>query len=179
MPTIQFDGSNKYLNMNGAVVDSIFGYSMFIVAQRKIAAAGPLIGNQFGNSGATLVYTGSTSFQLVHAGDQGGGADYPSVTIPAFNSKPDIISTTHSNPTGAHCGGGTSRIYTTGTLRGTVGICAYSRNNIYAIGYSEPSGVATFNGNISEIIIFNRGLKSTERRAIDEYLSQKWGIPLI
>ncbi len=179
LPTIQFSGSDKYLNVNGAVIDDIKAYSIFIVTQRNIAAAGPIWGNQFGNSGVTFYYTGSTSLQITHAGDQGGGPDYPTVTIPAFTGqKPDVLSLISSNPSGLHCGGDTLRVYTTGVLRSTLGICAYSRNNIHAIGYSQPAGAATYNGNISEIIIFTRALNSTEIQAINQYLGQKWGIDI-
>lgn len=35
-----------------------------------------------------------------------------------------------------------------------------------------------YQGNIGEIIIFNRGLKNEERQAIENYLSKKWGIKI-
>jgi len=40
------------------------------------------------------------------------------------------------------------------------------------------SGTNFTNGNINEIIIFNRALKNLERTAIEQYLSSKWGIAL-
>ena len=33
-----------------------------------------------------------------------------------------------------------------------------------------------FKGLMGEIIVYNRGLKKEERTAINNYLSQKWGI---
>ncbi len=178
LPTIQFSGSNKFLNVNGAVIDDIKAYSIFIVTQRNISAAGPVYGNQFGNQGVTLTYS-NTSFVVTHAGDQGGGADWQTATVPAFvSAKPEILSIISTNPTGLHCGGDTVRVYINNSIKGTLGICAYSRNNTHAIGYSQPVGAATYNGNISEIIIFTRALTGKERIAIEQYPGQKWGITI-
>ncbi len=40
------------------------------------------------------------------------------------------------------------------------------------------SSVQTWSGDIGEIIIFNRGLNSEERKSVEKYLSKKWGIPV-
>jgi prepilin-type N-terminal cleavage/methylation domain-containing protein len=39
-----------------------------------------------------------------------------------------------------------------------------------------PSAVSAFNGNIGEIILFNRGLNAQERISVREYLAKKWNI---
>ena len=43
------------------------------------------------------------------------------------------------------------------------------------IGYSSVSS-QYWNGDIAEIIVFNRALKTEERQAVEKYLGQKWGI---
>lgn len=173
LPTLQFGGTNVFFNVNGAVIDNINSYSIFIVTKRNIAAAGPLLGNQIGDIGVIPQYTGNTSLKITHAAD---GADYPTITVPAFSAKPIILTLTSNNPTGAACDGDTLSVYTNGSPSTPITICAYYVNNSVAIGYHEPLGTDTYNGDISEIIIFDRMLKTHERQAIEQYLGQKWGI---
>ena len=42
----------------------------------------------------------------------------------------------------------------------------------------DPFLGAPFKGGMGEIIIFNRGLNDTERKSVESYLSQKWGVPI-
>ena len=51
-------------------------------------------------------------------------------------------------------------------------------SNFYigAVGNSSPTGF--FNGYIAECIVFNRALKNEERRDVEKYLSNKWGIKI-
>ena len=43
-------------------------------------------------------------------------------------------------------------------------------------------GAATYccyyKGDIGEFIVFTRALNKTERQSVEEYLSQKWGVPI-
>ena len=39
-------------------------------------------------------------------------------------------------------------------------------------------GTASFQGNIGEIIIFTKALSDADRKSVEKYLSQKWGIPV-
>lgn len=52
-----------------------------------------------------------------------------------------------------------------------------SETKSVSTGYRIGSGGGqTWLGDIGEIIIFNRGLNDEERKAVEKYLSQKWGI---
>jgi hypothetical protein len=44
--------------------------------------------------------------------------------------------------------------------------------------FGSYDGLGYYQGNIGEIIIFNRGLKNEERRSIEEYLGKKWKIEI-
>ncbi len=55
-------------------------------------------------------------------------------------------------------------------------------NDFFVIGAAFGTGQNCqnyYNGQISEIIIFNRLLKNSEREAVEKYLSQKYNIPII
>ena len=47
--------------------------------------------------------------------------------------------------------------------------------NTYSIG-SNPQTTTLFVGNIGEVIIYNSALSTTDRRAVETYLGNKWGI---
>jgi prepilin-type N-terminal cleavage/methylation domain-containing protein len=79
--------------------------------------------------------------------------------------------------------------YSNGNLSASKNIIPISSNSISTqpnflqigawndISNTNPESYSeAFNGNIGEIIIFNRALKEEERKAIEKYLGQKWGI---
>lgn len=54
---------------------------------------------------------------------------------------------------------------------------------IFTIGAYETTAATTgssewFNGGIAEIILFDRALKTEERKAVEKYLGQKWGFKI-
>ena len=73
---------------------------------------------------------------------------------------------------------GTQTMYDAGTLVDST-VHVYVPNpedDRFTIGGSI--GQLLFNGDIGEIIIFDRELSPTERTSIEAYLSNKWGIDL-
>jgi prepilin-type N-terminal cleavage/methylation domain-containing protein len=49
----------------------------------------------------------------------------------------------------------------------------------FTIGsFNDGTRAQFFNGDIAEIIMFNRGLRNEERNAIEDYLAKKWGVNL-
>lgn len=48
----------------------------------------------------------------------------------------------------------------------------------FIVGKLRTGNNYFFNGNIGEIIIFDRALTEIERKKIEDYLSDKWGIPI-
>ncbi len=70
------------------------------------------------------------------------------------------------------------RLYQNGVLKNST-TASYTANTSFpfSIGASNVSG-AYYDGQISEIIYFNRALKNGERQAIESYLSQKYTIKL-
>ena len=50
-------------------------------------------------------------------------------------------------------------------------------NNTTIGGLNNTCGSSP-NAYISEVIVFNRALNETEKKSVEDYLSQKWGIKL-
>lgn len=46
------------------------------------------------------------------------------------------------------------------------------------IGADGPSAGAPWDGYISEVIIYSRALKTEERKSVEKYLGQKWGVKI-
>lgn len=65
-------------------------------------------------------------------------------------------------------------------LNGTVANTASTDNNgafLKHIGFVEV-GSASYQGNVGEIIIFNRALTAANRKSVEQYLSKKWDIKI-
>jgi len=58
------------------------------------------------------------------------------------------------------------------------GILDVTASSTFYIG-AQIDNANAFNGNLGEVIIFNRALKEGEINSVEQYLSQKWGIKLI
>ena len=74
----------------------------------------------------------------------------------------------------------TLALYSNGTSSGDVSIDDYNlpQAGLYGlnIGYWSAGGGRYYNGNICEILIYNRDLTTTELKQVHTYLGQKWGI---
>ncbi|MFT7098509.1 MAG: Tfp pilus assembly major pilin PilA [Rickettsiales bacterium] len=143
-------------------------YTVFVVERRSGAVGDFLqlglnsdavpVPNSFGYSTGILLGSGTG------AGKTGAGA------VAAFGSQVSRISTFVSDPT-------SKRLYINGEIgAGTnsgVGTAALLEAN--KVGLLGSSG-AVYVGDISEVIIFNRGLQIDERNDIQDYLSKKYSI---
>jgi prepilin-type N-terminal cleavage/methylation domain-containing protein len=174
LPGILFDGSNDFM-LSSSVGISGKGLSIFIVARRNSFATyqGVISGISIGASDDTCVGCilpfydqNSGSYFTITAGGW-----YSVVLQPTpVNNTPFIASTIFN---------GTINTSYLNSFVGTQisGSPSFYLDKIY-IG-SRFSGGGTnsyFNGNIAEIIIFNRGLNTEERLAINSYLSKKYAI---
>jgi len=74
----------------------------------------------------------------------------------------------------------TLALYSNGTSSGDVSINDYNlpQAGLYGlnIGYWSAGGGRYYNGDICEILIYNRDLTTTELKQVHTYLGQKWGI---
>jgi hypothetical protein len=74
----------------------------------------------------------------------------------------------------------TLALYSNGTSSGDVSINDYNlpQAGLYGlnIGYWSAGGGRYYNGDICEILVYNRDLTTTELKQVHTYLGQKWGI---
>ncbi len=186
LPCVQFDGTNDLLGLN---LDILRGtdYTIFLVEQRRSATSSPIIGSL-----ATIVLGNALALGYNSDGDgmfsHGDESDYYKFgTSPAIAPySGEVTSRLHTflNPTQKT---GSSTVYhylngnsspSTLTAVGSPSFGAMTAyvNAAFGAGDTPVVGFAHYNGDIGEIIIYNRALETYEREAVENYLLKKWKI---
>jgi len=184
LPVIQFDGNDDYLDFNGT---GLIGtdYTIFVVEQRRSAPANYtfLIGT--GNTGTSgpgstfMLGFNPASGQNNFFHSLGGGGTYEIIyNIGSYISpKPRIHTTILNTSVGQSYwlnGGTTPEIATTGSGNKTPLALA----SLMSIARGNDGVIRYYQGDIAEIIIFTRALKTEERQSIESYLGKKYAITI-
>ncbi len=169
IPAIRFDGTNDFMTFNGSQLIGA-SYTIFVVAQRKANSNLMMfLGGTDATSNANLNigYASDTSIRHSHYGTTN---DF---TIPAFSNPTPTIHTFLFNKISGQ------KYWQNG------GVNADDSDGAFTTALSSYSGAAIgqyltnyFWGDIAEIIIFNRALRTEERQIVETYLSQKYGISI-
>lgn len=177
LPVLRFGGLVTHcMAFNGAdLVNS--NYAIFIVEQRRAAGQQQFFGGSdiATDSSLNLGYNADTSLTLSQVNN-----NYTSVIAGYLSPTPRIHSYQFNSATGknyylngtalALTSGGTNFVATNGlsifnnVAFANAAIGCYTGSNNY------------FNGDIAEVIIFNKILNDTQRKDVEQYLGKKWGI---
>ena len=169
---VRFDSTsaNNHLVIDNPAFLNGTNYTIFFV-EKRMATNGTTGNYLLGSSGSfALGYetTGSVIQTHGEASSDDNTAAIESVT--SYSNKPRMISFTHSSTYG-------NKIYINGTLanedssdEAKAHLSGFSVTNTLKIGDN-------YNGEIGEFAIFDRGIKNSERKVIEDYLSDKWNIP--
>ena len=126
---------------------------------------------QGGNYGFVIQRVSTNSqFYYANAGDGTGFIDTSASPWTYTDNVIQLLSLNKASSTGTPYISGTaqtSRSVRAATAQSTTGL---------AIGYWGNGGGRFYNGDMCEILIFNRSLNSTEMKQVHTYLGQKWGI---
>lgn len=171
LPCVRFNGSSTFLQFDGnSLKDS--DYSLFVVEQRRADSNDNYFigGSDTSNLGSLCVgYDPSMMFFMSH----GTGSAAQTATFGSFTS---LVSRIHEI-TFIKGISNNYKYYRSGLniITGTQSaLASYDSANLgYCAAYS-----GYYNGDIGEVIIFNRKVNESERKAIENYLSRKWKIQL-
>jgi hypothetical protein len=172
IPAIRFNGTSALLNFDGsALIGS--NYTIFVVEQKRSAAVSNWFVGGTGvltNSDLILGWRTDTDVTQAHYFND---LDYTNSAI-AYNNSP----TARMHTFWFNQSTGFGKAY---WLNGGTSSDAASTSQTGAlVSYANPSigrGTGNFyNGDIAEIIIFTRALKTSEREAIEAYLGKKYNI---
>lgn len=174
MPVLRFDGGDRLVNDR---VSSIGGSAVtaFIVANR-IAATSNTSTATFFSDGQANDFDNAGSFVLAYEGFSGGtalqtfrGSGKSTATHPG-NSSPYVFATVFD--------GANNTAYLNGTASTVVGSTGTFDIDNIAIGqrWQSSSYIYGYNGDVAELIIYDRALSGSERNAVGYYLQEKYGL---
>ncbi len=176
LPAVRFDGSDDFLNIPFAGSNLIGkNYTIFIVEQRRSKVGLYFFGRTAGDF--FLGYSDTQKIKYKHTNDleMDLSAEItlePDLT-PIPKPKPRIHTASFNSSAGIKywLNGGTA---TSGNDNSQT--TALSGSSSIYVAKSENDKY--FNGDIAEIIIFKRVLKTEERQAVEDYLSKKYNITI-
>jgi Tfp pilus assembly major pilin PilA len=173
IPAIRFDGTDDYMSFDAKeIINS--SYTIFVVEQRRSSASNNyFLGGNSNTAGTALTagYATDTSVKITHQGTQAITA-----TVSAYSSPTPTIHTIYFNIMSGvgkkyWTNGGSSTDASSTTQTTTLS----ELDNIFL---GEDYGGNNYNGDLAEVIIFNRALKESEIQLIQDYLSKKYRISI-
>jgi hypothetical protein len=176
LPVVRFtSASSQYLAFTGTdLVNS--NYTIFLVASRSSSQNTNLIiggtsTTNFQNLHAGWILNTTPRFRIAHYGDGTSGTDYIDYVTTTYTSQSFAIHSFNFNSASGRT------YYENGTQRASLTSTA-SKTPVSSWTGSAIGRFTTnfFNGDVAEVIMFNRFLNDTERRDVEQYLSKKWGI---
>lgn len=184
-PVVRFDGSDDCLSFSGVPVNGLTGMTILMVSANSVSQS-PTTHAQ-----ATAIYWDETaSWGTVYLSPYQTKVNFRFGTtqtsnLPTYNRPSSvggnftITSVTHNGTTEALHVNGSSALTPTGKL---ATISATSSNGYVGRGWSNSASnlLTTFyNGDIAEVIVYNRALTDSERQTVESYLSAKYFAPNI
>lgn len=169
IPAVRFDGVNDYLLFNGnALINT--DYTLIAVEQRRAQPGYRFIGGTYPGSQSAILF-GYWSHSAVFNGHYGG-----QVVSYAIDNYTHPIPRIHTYQTSSSSG---KKYWLNSGNNPDASNSSYTDNltrfDGAAIGRSFSN---FFNGDLAEIIMFNRALNDNERKSIERYLSKKYNIDL-
>jgi len=161
------DSENNHLQIDNATFLNGTNYSIFIV-EKRMDTNSSVDNYLLGDSGSFGIGYESGSAIIQTHGEGSSVDNQASIeALSTYSNKPRVLTFTHSSVEG-------NKIYINSTL---------SNEDSTSNATTHLSGLTTleigkgYNGEIGEIAIFDRKLKTVERTAIEDYLSDKWNAP--
>jgi hypothetical protein len=167
LSTLRFDGVNDYLSSSFSLTYT--AQTVFLVVSQRATGTNTRIYTQVSSGGVDNSATGhyipclATGAATLASWNAGGGKS--TVTTRGLSSF-DIFTSWVSATSGVNFINGSSGSYYGATLNYAV---ALSR-----IGAAATTAASYFNGDISEVIVYNRALTNVERADVEYYLTRKW-----
>jgi prepilin-type N-terminal cleavage/methylation domain-containing protein len=167
LPALSFDGTSDYMDNNAVSLGSEI--TMFAVVTTTSDAGWRRIINEENN-----YYLGTGPSTTEFAGFTGNGSAW-NASMGSFGSTATLTAKKVYVLDAVVRGSNTYGYVNGASVGNKSGTKAASTS--LNIGTHSVTPVAQFwSGNIAEIIVFNRALNDTERKSVESYLGQKWGI---
>lgn len=162
MPALRFNGASSFMEASPAFPDSS-DYSLLFVARiNNLAASNNVV------SGTTHAhyFGGSPYARLLH------GANFPAqgiATIPIVANEFTVVTMTFRNDRGL------GTIYINGNLADSALVGRNLDSTLYLGAYRRGN---LLNGDLAEVLLYDRELSDPDRLRTETYLFRKYGIPI-
>lgn len=172
-PAVRFDGTDDFLSMTSGFADFTQGMTVFVVAKPTAVKAYARLfdfGNGMASSNVLMFRSASTDSLSFHS--------YTGGSLSTNLTATGMLDLNQSHVFGYHQSGTTGKIYKDGRVVQTGTAAAIqntSRGNNY-LAKSNWTGDEYFQGDISEVVIFNRALTESERAQVERYLEDKYSL---
>jgi len=180
-PVLRFDGANTYLD-GGSSVGNIqsTGASFFIVGKSNTSQGAFVSKSLYGSAGSrySILYEAGNGFGFLYTDDGARTMWFPSIFSGQSNLMTVIVNGTSTSPA--------NTVFINSVSKGTTPITSnYSMISPYNFlvgaynngsGSIPPVGGYFLDGDIAEIIMYNRPLSDTERQQVETYLNTKYAI---
>ena len=167
LSSLRFDGTNDYLSSFFNITYT--AQTVFVVVSQRVQQGNARIYTQVSSGGADTTQTGHyvpcITTTTTSYGSYIGGALRSTVT-PRSLSAFEVFTSTQSSVSAINFLNGVAGSAFGSTINYTV---ALSR-----LGAAATTATGYFNGDISEVIVYNRALTNNERADVEYYLTRKW-----
>ena len=194
-PTISFAGSDlgyatsAFYNVFNADTSTPKGFAWYIVFNNVSSMSFCLMEKSYSNGGAPIDFRDTTRYIADNTGNNAGGGGVLGTGSVNYNNltSPTIYNFT-IDPSGTNLwfrewvnGGNVNT-----NPNNAVNLYAYSTNyssvldnntsSIFSLCRRQDGNLSFFNGNISEVVIYNSIASTQTRQKIEGYLAWKWGL---
>lgn len=168
-PALDFNGSSQFLTLGGNFKD-FTGATIIAVVKPTGVPASPARIIELGDLGSNEIILSQTSSTQGSFYVFSGGSASAIVSNNGFLNNYQILE-------GVQNGAASATIYTNGTAGGTAGVynpLSVNRTKSAIGKYPAPGYTYYFQGSIAEILVWNKGLSTSERQAVEAYCYSKY-----
>lgn len=173
LPVLRFDGSNDSLQLASVAIQAYF--SIFVAG--KFTTAKPMLFEQSANASAnagfyfygstvntlTINRSGNILFTRNASSSTWMGSNFAVVDM-QHGGKPDVAITKNGTAETLSGGSGGDNLLSDTSVTANLNICSRNQTSVFS------------DGDLGELIIYNRRITATEAQFVRRYLGKKWGV---
>jgi hypothetical protein len=168
LPVVRFTGDGRFLNLAGTVLSGPYFTIFAVVSDRGSPGHRTLLSNWSGKDGNSTrsIFLGLTGERTVRLSDQ-----FASAGEIADRERPFLFT--------AVSGSQDAAVYLQGVLLASLGAPLSDRrlDTPWVLGQQGNIDGEYWNGDLAELLVFDRELSETERRQVEHDLAVKYGLP--
>jgi beta-lactam-binding protein with PASTA domain len=180
-PAVRFDGVDDFLALTGSLSDFRAGVSLYVVMRPTVLQSGfkvLLLGNGAGAQNIGLGRAGTDPGYQYFTFSDSGAVGFFNTSGGLVANEPALVSVLQA--AGVSNGTSAAELAKNGTVigGGDVAVPALADRLDNLIGKSRFGGDGFFQGDIAEILIYNRALSATEQATVRGYFAQKYSLSI-